>query len=512
MSTSIVVLSLELTCFIFCHLEAADACSFRLSCHHLEYQTRRKFTTRFLTSPRIRLTAGHLNGFMRLCAARDICSAVKDLHISLYMPELSCRIALGRIEQDMALSGKENDYLRQYITTLESEQSSDISPLLCRIFSTLPNLRTVSLSANIEDVAEFAECERLILNELSTLTYQRYHHQGYWRFMKIQRGKAIATTLQALGMVGRPVLERLIVDKRLHTTQHLSKNYSFNSLSRLHTLDVRSICQHVRTHASFQNLRTLDLSISEYCIPEHDLPRMWFVLLIQSAPGLRILTLMFHHPLSMSLIGFFLRLDAIDRLERLTLSSVSEIEDSRILTTVNNLLRSLNRNTFTVCSDLKTIQLTRTAPSLQTQNCDGLKLHYGQLWITELAVQVRRPQLHLRDIDWRKVSLRVVDKREGLKDLRVYLPRSAYSSWLELSHFLAQMTNFGAKELQGRLDIVHVSTDGVPVLRRMDQMYIKSRAFEESIAAASCWSESSQCLITMEICRDGLTWADQSVF
>jgi hypothetical protein len=504
------VLSSELTCSIFIHLAAVDACSFRISCPNLEWQTRRIFIERFLSSPRVRLTPRHLKDFMGLC--KNIGPAIKELNISLYMPAPSSCFALYRIEQELELSGKNNDYFRQYFANFRTEQSSDVTSILYRLFSSFEKLQTVSLSASTADIAEFSRCERLIAKELSALPYQRHHYEGHWRFMSLQRGRVIATTLQALGMMDRPILTRLVVDRRLHVTPHLSKNHPPNSFSRLHLTESRSICREIRAHGSFQKLHTLELSISEHCLPEHTLHRMWFVLVIQSAPRLRVLTLIFHHPIVASQLRFFLGLEAIRGLDRLTLSCVTGIETNRIFTTIHNLSSSLKHHNISVCTESKTICLTRRNLSPQIPNEADLQPNYGRLWITELKFPPTVSPLSIPNIDWGQALLRVVDQRNGMHDLRICLPRDVCSSWRNFVNFLGQHTKVDGNELQSRVDIIHVSTDGVPVLRLMDQMYMKSRAFEENVIAAACWSEPSLCIITLEICTDGLYWADQSFY
>lgn len=140
MDASIITLSPELVSSIFNHLGASDACSLRVTYSQLEYQTRRDFTRKFLTSPRIRLSTRHLEEFAQLCTTKDMFSAVKEMHISLYLPELSYRTALDRIEKELATSGKSSHHFRQYIANFRSEQQSDLSSSLYEFLSRFEKL------------------------------------------------------------------------------------------------------------------------------------------------------------------------------------------------------------------------------------------------------------------------------------------------------------------------------------------------------------------------------------
>lgn len=394
MFSPLLAVASEIHCLIFSFLEVVDVSSLRLTCHQLETQTRHDFAQKYLNAPRIKLTTRHLSSFLQICNDLEIASAIKQLHISLYMPDRTSGDALRRIQLDSSpLELGTHCHLQKYVDTYLAEQSFDTATTLSNIFLLLKNLRGISLSATLQDITEFTTCEKNILKALSTTSYKRYHHEGRWRFMTVQSTRVISTTLRALTMANCQI-ERLVIDRRLYTTQLQRATV----LSRVDLLDNNILGQNIHTSSpALQSIRTLDLSISEHCMPAKDLRNIWIMSLITTAPSLQELRLMFHHPATLAQLDTFLDLRVLRQLKRLSISSLSRIQNSASLVAFSNQLAGcLIEVSVMVFSDGRIFKEQENMPNLRLQT-NIEKPNYGQFWFSDM-INCRR-----RRNDWTSV-------------------------------------------------------------------------------------------------------------
>jgi hypothetical protein len=548
----------ELVSHIISFLSLEDLSTFRLVCREFEEQSRIAFASKYLTSCRILLTQQHLSSFLSICSSgSEITSRIQELHISLYMVKPSCALLLHRIMADISKSstcGQLTGYFGAYFNKfkVESQFARHIPHALAMVLTKLPMLRVIKLSARAPDIGDYIQPEKRILQGLSELPYQRCYHRGGWRFMQLQRAKAIAVTVEAVASLDPPMsLHQLVIDRRLHIPGgvDLSTSRLLGCSGSPERVDL-TLYPFTRF---LQHIKSLEISVSEHSFSNStsNWHGVWLVKLINAATNLRHLTLMFHPVVSFSQLWSFFFAINTSNLLTLNVSGLTWIENPR---TVIEFAQKVSSCALTLASTVLVIERTlkvmrRQAPNLAS--CHHLPpTRFGRFWFSEsgrvpqpshmdwnaisqgqagwnaiargLICAQRRvspcsvflvPTIHWSPrIDWSCVRLQVVDTRADVKLHHIYLPQMAFFlSWHSFLFAISYATKLSVFALEARYDLVHVSTDGIPVLKRIDEHYLNSRAFEEGIAAADYWIEKEErdsCCVTIEICNDGKSWAD----
>lgn len=486
-------LSQELLDEVFSYLSIKDLASLRLTNRDIQTCSRFHFCRVHLTSAKLVLTPSCLQAFLAgPCRDGVLGLSIRELRLSTSMiSHTAARLwsSLRRkerpsqeelvVDQMNALQDEDDSACSDY-DKLFAEEAPDavLVTSLQSIINLLPRLQVVVLEELWAD-SGVEEAEQSILRKLHQCPYQRKSSSGAWTALRNDIGRAYNVITSALAGSKRSLL-LFRIDMRTNG-RDAERSESVG-------LDTNGLIEQIAKVEIYTQLPEV-VHVRHMGFP-------WDQTMIKTSPTMRRLAPIYRRPLWWD--------DFTNKENTITLRTIC----AEFTPWPDNVLSIIEKHgacSWFVCKSgmSKRFKPWFSALGLESENCTFVSPTCKRVFSPSSMIGFYQPMVR-----WQNVNVMFVNATAGNMVHWIRLEWTAYASFAHLVDRLEKATRMRSGLLSGFIDLVHISTDGRLVLRRVDHDYIESRAFEINVAHAKSWKSDRTCVIVLEACRDGREWSD----